>query len=141
MQTLLPIQIGRPVIVTRAFSDWYVSSGFDRRRLSDLHTTLAYSKKPVDWNVEPFLPQLGRLTLTEPLRELITFGKTHIVLSVPSKDLATRWQEMIDAGAAWDFETFIPHITLGSPKELIDENTTPFDQEIILGDEYRKPAK
>jgi hypothetical protein len=35
-----------------------------------------------------------------------------VVLTLDSRDLGERWQDLRDAGATWDFDTYQPHLTL-----------------------------
>lgn len=108
---------------------------------SRMHLTLAFSRAPVDWNSSPFFARTGLIELTATRLPLARFGNLVVVL-IESERLRARGQEMINAGASWDFEPFTPHVTLGkAPQEVeIPEHFVPREP-IWFGPEYRKLPK
>jgi len=138
--SVAPLQIGRPILSNPDFFGWFVACGFDEKRIPSLHATVAYSRAPVDWNVEPFLPRDGELRLTDTKREIRIFGGSHVVLTIPSASLSERWRELTNAGASWDFDDYVPHVSLGDPNDLSGKELVAFMGPIVLGGEYRRSA-
>lgn len=81
---------------------------------NNLHITLCYSSKlfPIkkddviddltDWDVQPVgFDVFGQHK-----------GKKFLVLKVKSEDCTKRWQHYMDQGASYDFDDYLPHITL-----------------------------
>lgn len=116
-----PLYVSRPVVNAAALIAWAREQGFKTTLPADqLHVTLAYSTRPVDWQLAP--PQSDPLTVTvdngrddglPSYRWVAQLGDDGaVVLMFESHELRRRWQELIDAGASWDHDHFWPHITL-----------------------------
>lgn len=108
----------------------------------NLHITLCYSTKlfPIkkddviddisDWSVKP----IG----------FAVFGqhkdKRFLVLKVKSTQCTNRWQHYMDQGASYDFDDYLPHITLAQDHEgdldQLDLDTLP---KLTLSSEYYEP--
>lgn len=105
----------------------------------NLHITLCYSTKlfPIDkddmiddiddWDVKPMaFAQFGK-----------DEGKKYLVLKVKSKQCTKRWQHYIDQGASYDFDDYLPHISLAmnykGDLDALDMDTLP---ELRLSSEY-----
>lgn len=76
----------------------------------DFHTTVAYSRKVVD--IEP----LGKIDPpwgAKPVGfEVWGEEKKALVLKLSCKELKARFDEFMNAGATYDFDDYIPHVTL-----------------------------
>jgi len=135
------LQIGRKVVPNEEFTDWFLKSGFQRSNLESLHVTIAYSKTPVDWSAPVFEPKNGSLQLAaDPFRSFKVFDGFLKVLTIQCSTLSIRWSELCAAGASWDFDNFIPHISLGVETAKSQE-LRPFQGQILLGPEYRKETR
>ena len=136
-----PIHIGRSVKITEELAEWFIASGFERWRLRTLHVTLAYSNRPVDWRNSAFAPKQEALTLRCAERRFEVFGAQQLVLTLKSATLEERWNELKKAGASWDFETFVPHITVGHPDDMTGPFVQPYGGNIELNGEYRTSTR
>lgn len=138
---IAPIQIGRMVENPDVIIRKARSLGLEIADPDDLHVTLLWSRKPVNWDYPIFCPRRERIPVPTNRFKLRFFGDgSLLVLSFEDPVLAHRHKLLINAGASSDYP-FKPHISIG-------KNDTSFaDQEIILceplllGPEYRKPAK
>jgi hypothetical protein len=101
----------------------------------DLHVTIAFSKEPLEWpqvsSVETVLVPAGRG------REIKHLGdKGAVVLRFDCEDLADRWEELRDAGAVWDYESYQPHVTITYDGGGIDlSKVDPYQGDLIFGPE------
>ena len=141
MPAVGPIHIGRSVKITEAFAEWFIASGFESWRLRTLHVTLAYSTKPVDWRKSVFAPKHEALTLRCAERRFEVFGAQQLVLTLKSARLDERWNELKRAGASWDYQAFVPHITVGHPDDRIGKFVQPYGGNIVLNGEYRTSTR
>jgi hypothetical protein len=105
----------------------------------NLHITICYSTKlfPIkkdeviddlsDWDVKPIaFAKFGK-----------DEGKKYLVLKVKSKQCTSRWQHYIDQGASYDFDDYLPHISLAlnfkGDLDSLDLDTLP---KLVLDKEY-----
>jgi uncharacterized protein len=139
--TFLPLQIGRPLVRTPEFHDWVISCGFGDLATSEAHTTLAYSKTPVDWEKPAFAPRSDTVTSQGGQRFFEILDHGVLVLRFESQELKARWHELVQAGASWDYLDFKAHITLARGVSLISPELLPYHGAITFGPEYRKQAK
>jgi phage-related protein (TIGR01555 family) len=113
----------------------------------DLHVTIAYSTKSVDW-IEmgaswgdytgkgdgEMVIVAGGPRVVEPL------GDRTAVLMFASSDLSWRNREMREKGASWDWPDYQPHISLtGEPVDL--SKVEPYRGKIVLGPEIFEEIK
>jgi len=108
------LYVNRPLLNGEEVVKWAKSVGFETTLLpSDMHVTIAFSKKEVDWdlvspdNKELFIP-------FQPNRKIEKFGelKNVAVMTFDSDKLSNRWQDFINIGASWDFPNYSSHITI-----------------------------
>jgi hypothetical protein len=129
-----PLYIQRKLENTGAFVDWAESQGFIIPDPNDLHVTVAFSRKAVDWEVLPALTNI--LTVAAGLREVKALGPDAVVLTVSSPKLHDRWAEWLNAGASWDFPEYTPHITITFDAKDIDlSKVQPFTGVLVFGPE------
>lgn len=127
------LYVSRKVQNVAAIKAWAKKQGLPQLQ-DDLHVTIAYSTKPIDWmSIEsPWESDLkvpeGGPRLVEPL------GNRGAVLLFTNDTLAWRNMRIRDAGASWDYPDYQPHISLTG--ESVDlSNVEPYRGEIILGPE------
>lgn len=116
-----PLYVSRPVANAAAIIQWAREQGFKTTIPADqLHVTLAYSTRPVDWgkleaDSSPLTITVdnGREDGLPAYRWVTRLGDDGaVVLMFEAHQLRERWQAIIDAGASWDHDHFWPHITL-----------------------------
>lgn len=132
------LYVSRPVVNAAEIRAWAKAQGLPPLQ-PDLHVTIAASRKPVDWmkiesedwnqdkdgTIE--IPP-GGVRLVEPL------GDRTAVLMFTSSRLSWRHEQIVRAGASWDFEEYQPHISLtGDPVDLA--GVEPYRGRIVLGPE------
>jgi hypothetical protein len=115
----------------------------------DLHVTVAYSKRPIDWmkiDGEDWNQEKdGGLNITPGgvrLIERMGDGDAVALLFVSSR-LAWRHEQIMRAGAAHDYPDYQPHITLtwNAPADLDLEAIEPYRGAIRLGPEIVETIK
>lgn len=130
------LYISRPVLNAEEFIDWAKSQGFEKTlEAKELHVTIAFSKKVVDWSEIKALT--NEVKISNEKRVVQKLGDDGaVVLRFESTELKNRWKEILDHGASWDFDDYHPHVTITyDGKDLTLENIKPFDKELILGPE------
>jgi uncharacterized protein len=130
------LYVNRPVINGKQFYDWAKSQGFTNiLDPNDLHVTIAYSKKELDWS--KLNPLKNNIRITGGKREIKPLGNEGaVVLKFESKILTNRWKQILDAGGSWDWESYQPHITITYNGSKLNLNKIePYDQVIELGPE------
>lgn len=129
------LYVMRPVTNAEEIVEWAKKNKFiNIIKPSDVHITVAYSKKKVEWK-----------QLTKPKDRISVFSKDNrsikvlgeaTVLSFQSKALQDRWQYFKDNGASWDYDTYTPHLSISYVKQYINlNNIKPYIGDIILGQE------
>lgn len=137
------LYIQRKLLNAAEFIEWAKSQGFETTTpAEDLHVTIAFSRKPVDWTKvgqawgEDDQGQLtvrpGGMRLVEPLGD-----KGAIVLLFNSSELAYRHEDVKRAGAGWDWDSYQPHVTITyrKPEGLDLASVEPFRGELRFGPE------
>lgn len=138
-QSKKPLYASRPVINSDKIIEWAKSQGFAKTlSANDMHVTVAYSKKPIGQDdvsqaIEQVMVKGGKRTV-EQLGD-----EGAIVLKFHSPEMTKRWQEYRDAGASWDYEGYMPHVTITYNGSGIDlSKIKPFSGSIILGEEHQE---
>jgi len=104
---------------------------------NDYHITTMYSRAPVDYT-----PDVGRNIVVEPVSyQVFNTQKSKsclLVLRVESPELHKRFAESQKLGATYDFDDYLPHITLtGILPEAPDVSKYPLPTfPIVLADEF-----
>lgn len=139
-----PLYVYRQLLNTGDVLSWAKEQGFTSLiEADDLHVTVAYSKRPVNWFAidnfgsfrEEFTVPPGGPRLVERM------GKGEAVaLCFQSPDLQWRHKEMTEAGASWDYPSYIPHLTLSYNAGAVDlAKVQPYRGRLIFGPEiYEK---
>lgn len=106
----------------------------------EFHTTLVYSRKPIDWEEEDC-----EGVEAKPLRleKWETRSKDHcLVLLIDCPHLHKRFDKAMDLGATYDFPDYKPHITLSySVGKDFDVDSPTLDFAIELAHEYSEPLE
>ena len=128
--------VARKVKNAESLYNHYKNQGVNVIPIEELHCTIAYSKKEFkpklnskdieimyDEDIYPYLEPLG--------------NDGCIVMKFKSKEMTERWQDCIDRGAIYDYESYIPHITIAIDEKDLDlKSIRKPDFNIILSDEY-----
>lgn len=137
------LYVQRKLLNTDEFIAWAKSQGFETTTpADDLHVTIAYSRRPVDWmkvgetwsnsdeGVLTIAP--GGARLVEPLGD-----KGAVVLLFNSSELSWRHEAIKrDADASWDFPWYQPHVTITYAGGDLDlTKVEPYRGKLIFGPE------
>lgn len=112
-----PLYVSRPVLNAAEIIEWAREQGFKTTIPAEqLHVTQAYSRRALDWAaLAPRTDILVAKVDSERTwwRWVAKLGDDGaVVLMFESGELRDRWQAFIDAGASWDYEGFMPHVTI-----------------------------
>lgn len=120
---------------------WAKGQGLDTTLpADDLHTTITYSRLPVDWF------EMGSTwdeTMTVPAggaRMLERFGEATVLL-FSSNMLKWRHDEMVERGATWDHPEYQPHVTISYGFKGDLEKVEPYQGELVFGPELFAEVK
>lgn len=141
-----PLYVYRKVLNAAAIVAWAKAQGFETTLdAADMHVTVAYSRKPLDWmkveedwNAE----RDGKVTVAAGgPRMMDRFGDA-VVLLFSSWTLSYRHGRIREAGASWDHDEYSPHVTISYAAADIDLATVqPFNGPIELGPEVFEDLK
>jgi hypothetical protein len=131
---LRTLYINRPVTNAAELATWAYDQGFKTiLPEDDLHTTVAFSHAPLDWDALP--TDIGDMIVNGGVRSLGRFGDA-VVLKFSSPEMSRRWAEIIDAGGSWDHPEYQPHITISYDGADLDLSAmTPYPGELRFGPE------
>ena len=132
------LYISRPVKNARDIISWAASQGFKTTlQPKDMHVTVAFSSKKVDWNdikaeQTPIVIKGGK-RIVKPLGD-----KGAVVLTFESPELQKRWKNILSFGASWDYPEYHPHISITYDGSGVDvSKMEPYTGQIILDSEDR----
>jgi HK97 family phage prohead protease len=132
------LYIKRPVLNGDAFKEWAGTQGFGSVVApSDMHVTVVFSKEGApDLAVDSEQVVIP----AESLKEVKPLGdEGAVVLRFESEALTNRWQEAIDAGASWDYDSYQPHMTISYAGSEVDLSKVELpDFEMVLGGEIHE---
>lgn len=136
------LYVSRKVLNAQAIWNWAQSQGYkDLLPPNDLHVTICYSTKPVDWMA---MGQPWEETIEIPAggpRMVETFGEGAQVLLFASSSLKWRHDEFVREGASWDHAEYQPHITLTYTKRESETAVQPYTGKIVFGPEIFEEIK
>lgn len=139
---IMPLYISRPVLNHRQILAWARTQGFETLlEGEDLHVTIAYSRRPIDWMKIPAAFDMdtdGKLTVPPGgARRVAVLGdKGAVVLKFSSPALQWRHKDIRELGASWDYPEYQPHITLTYDAGRVDlDSVKPYLGPIIFGPE------
>lgn len=78
----------------------------------ELHVTIAHSRAEVEWGFGFFTPMTNEWSLYHAFKIDVLSGGA-VVLKFDDEELKSRHQEFLRLGASYDYNEYIPHITLG----------------------------
>ena len=135
-----PLYVYRQLLNAGEVIDWARSQGFVTTMPADeLHVTVTYSKRPVNWfGMGQFGSGTEELTVAPGgprMVERLGDGSV-IALLFQSPDLQWRHREMRDAGASWDYPSYLPHVTLSYEAGDLDlSKMKPYQGRLVFGPE------
>lgn len=103
----------------------------------DMHTTVVYSRTPVEFPVEKNIDvSVGRDVQFHVFNT--RDGKRALVLKIKSDYLTSRHELGNELGASYDFPDYIPHITLSYDVGEKQFSTKPFklEKDLKIKEEY-----
>ncbi|ACL58465.1 anti-CBASS protein Acb1 family protein [Methylobacterium nodulans] len=120
---------------------WAKSQGFtDLYPAGELHVTIAYSRQPVDWMAVGPTWQGAELKVEAGGPRLVERFGDVVVLLFSSSELRWRWQEIRDAGAAWDHPDYQPHVSFALSADGVDlDQVQPYNGPLVFGPEIFEP--
>lgn len=143
-----PIVVMVPLVNGSELQKWAMENGFKYTMSpDDFHATIAYSKKPIDWNI------------VEPLADPISIGPSSdrtvsklgdqgaIVLHLTQEEAAPlkdRWARYREAGASWDYDDYTPHVTISWKDSFSDDELMemkPYSGPLVFGPERQSAIK
>lgn len=129
------LYVRRDVLNADEILEWAREQGIQNLLpAEELHTTVVYSKQPIDWMRvgEAYEDEL-EIKAGGP-RSVEQFGAA-LVLEYSSFSLAMRHGDAERAGATWDHDEYRPHITLSYDPAVDPEDVEPYRGPIELGPE------
>lgn len=136
------LYVHRPLKNGEKLLAWAKRQGFGSTLApDDLHTTVAFSKTPIEWR--PLSDGGGDLTQEAgtPGRSIQKLGDA-VVLRFESPALYERWKEFRDQGASWDYDDFHPHISITYEGDDVDlDRVEPYDGVLEFGPEVFQEIK
>lgn len=129
-----PLYVSRPVVNADEIIAWYRDQGCTLMVApEDMHVTVLYSKKPVDWDTMG--DSSDRLSVNGDARSVGPLGdEGAVVMHIESDALSARHDELVSKGGSHDYDSYNPHITLSYKGEGY-ETANPFPGRIVLGPE------
>lgn len=138
-----PLYVSRRVLNASAILKWAKEQGLENlEKAEDLHVTITYSRKPVDWMRVP-APWDGKLEVPAGgPRIMDMFGPedNKVVLLFKSNELEWRHESIKAAGASHDWGDYQPHITIAT-METMPADIVAYQGVIMLGPEIFEDLK
>lgn len=130
------LYVRRDVLNAGEIRKWAKAQGFTDV-VPDLHVTIAYSLDPVDWFAvgTSWSPKL-EIPPGGP-RQMDALGPDGkcLALLITASELVWRHDEIIRAGASWDWPDYQPHISIQIGGDVDLSKVEPYQGKIILGPE------
>lgn len=124
---------------------WAKAQGFETTLpAADMHVTIAYSRAALDWmkvDSDDWNQEKDGTIAVPPggvrLVERLGDGGQAVVLMFGSSRLAWRHEQIVNAGASWDWPEYQPHITItwAAPADLDVSKIEPYRGELLFGPE------
>lgn len=142
-----PLYVYRPLTNADELIAWAHEQGFTSTlKPEDLHVTVAYSKRPVNWmkmggfwgwgpDTSDHLVPIGGPRLVDAIGD-----QGAVALHFFSGHLEQRNREMRERGASWDFPDYMPHVTITYDGAGVDlSKVKPYRGELRFGPEMFEP--
>jgi len=139
------LYVHRPLLNGAEVVRWAKKAGFPSTiPAADMHVTVAFSRRPVDWMKvgAGYPPELPNVDVAEGgPRNLAVFGEGAVVLQFASAALMWRHEDILAAGASWDWPEYLPHVTITyDPGEVEVDRIEPYQGELHFGPEKFEPV-
>lgn len=133
-----PLYVSRKVLNAAEILAHYRGQGIGNLvAVADMHVTITYSRQPVNWMAmgeawgSELVVNAGGARLMEAFGE----SKDTAVLAFVSSSLSWRHEEMVRAGATWDWPEYQPHVSISYAFAGDIDAIEPWRGEIKLGPE------
>lgn len=137
-----PLYVSRPLLNGDELLDWAKRHGFtETLAASELHVTVAYSRRPVNWFEmgSSWDGPDGKLIVPPGGPRRVDRLGDSIVLHFDSPALRYRHDEIIEKGASWDYPSYQAHVSISPLKDGVDypelDKLEPFEGELRFGPE------
>ncbi|WP_052730175.1 phage portal protein family protein [Sphingomonas sp. SRS2] len=137
-----PLYVSRPLLNSGELLDWATRNGFTATlAASELHVTVAYSRRPVNWFAmgSSWDGPDGKLIVPPGGPRSVDLLGDSIVLHFDSPALRYRNEEMREKGASWDYPTYQAHVSIAPVHDGIGypdlAALEPFEGELRFGPE------
>lgn len=129
----------RPVMNAESLMEWAKSQGFTMSLPADeMHVTVVYSRDGYmtsDYAEPSYNSPYGNVVVRGGKRSVAPLGdRGAVVLKIESLDLTQEWLEHRRMGASYDYESYVPHVTItyeGAPEDMT--MVQPYMGDIVLG--------
>lgn len=133
-----PLYVSRALLNGAEVRQWAAKAGIDGLLdASDMHVTVTYSKRPVDWFAMGEAYDYEKELVVRPggARAVERFGDA-VVLRFLCEAIQWRHDRMVEAGASYDFPEYKPHVTLGYDASFdVSTIDVPYEGELRFGPE------
>lgn len=130
-----PLYVYRPVVNGAEILKYYIDQGITSTlKPDDLHVTIIYSKRPVDW-LKMGSPWDDEIKVPAGGPRVMQQFNDALVLSFANHSLEWRHERMVENGASFDYSEYTPHVTIGYGNDVDVETLEAYQGEIILGPE------
>jgi hypothetical protein len=128
-----PIYVSREVINHEEIAKWFTDQGIEEFNSATMHTTVAYSTNPVEWDA--IEPVESHHSIIFGKREMHKFGDDDsvLVLGFESNTLKLEWEHLKSLGCSWDYPEYNSHITIVYGTDLPVDDIKPYLGMITLG--------
>lgn len=129
------LYVRRDVLNVSEIVKWAEGEGFTDI-VTDLHVTVAYSRKPVDWfKVGTSWTEKIEIVGGPRLMEKMGPDGRYKALLMTAPELVWRHREMVEAGAVWEWAEYQPHISIQIGGDVDLSKVKPYQGKIVLGPE------
>lgn len=139
-----PLYVYRRLLNADALMAWAREQGFTSTMPPEqMHVTVAYSKRPVNWFGigTAWGDERNRLRAEGGPRMVELLGEEGaVVLHFSDDRLDSRHREMRRLGASWDFPSYLPHVTFTYDPGSVDlARVKPYLGPLVFGPEIFEP--
>lgn len=133
------LYVARSVKNWKDIIKWAKDQGIaDLIKERDLHVTVAFSKEKVNW--WDFTPNKKDVVVDLKNAKVEKLWDA-LVMKFQSKDLEKDWKKYVDGGASWDYETYMPHISVSYNKDQDISKVGTFTGKVTLWQEMMEEIK
>lgn len=130
-----PLYVYRQVMNAKTIKEHYEAQGVKvTLDVDDLHVTILYSKRPVDW-LKMGSPWQAELKVPAGGARVMQQFNEAVVLSFANSELEWRQASMVREGASFDYTEYTPHVTISYGEKVDLDKVKPYQGEIVLGPE------